>query len=74
MIPQELEDKVFLYLDFETLENTRIIQSYYAKKTTKFKDINDATLNNNLDNMKWLRNNDCPWSRGTLEKLLKMVT
>ena len=64
-MPQELQDKIFLYLDFKTLKNTRAVQSYYVKKTTEFKDINVAAQNGNLDNMKWLLENGCPWGKFT---------
>jgi len=59
-LPQELQDKIYLYLDFETLKKTRTYQSNYVKRITKFNIVNDAAKFGNLDNMKWLKENGCP--------------
>jgi hypothetical protein len=56
-LPIELQDKIFLYLDFKTLKNTRILQSSYVKKTTESKTMFIAAENGNIDNMKWLLDN-----------------
>lgn len=41
-------DKIFLYLDFATLEKTRCYQSEYVKKLTEFPYINCAAEKGNM--------------------------
>lgn len=53
-LPQEILDKVFLYLDWNTLSNTRKIQSDYVKKITEFEHAEIAAFDRNISNMKWL--------------------
>jgi hypothetical protein len=50
-IPQEIEDQIFLYLDFETIEITREFQSDYVKQRTKTYSIKTAAKDGNLDEM-----------------------
>jgi len=57
-LPREIIDKIFLYLDFKTLQNTREIQSDYVKKCTEFDSASIAAFNGNIMNMKWLIYND----------------
>jgi hypothetical protein len=47
-------DNVFLKLSWKDLEETRSLQSDYVKNKTKYNDIEEATSNNNLDNIQWL--------------------
>lgn len=51
----DIEDMIFQYLDFETLEKTRHLQSDYVKMVTQYGHINWAVKNNNLLNAKWLK-------------------
>lgn len=51
-LPQEILDKVFLYLDWKTLTYTRKIQSDYVKKITEFEYAEIAAFNGNIGNMK----------------------
>ena len=37
MIPIEIQDKIFLYFDYENLERTRELQSNYVKDKTNWK-------------------------------------
>ena len=54
MLPQEIQDKIFLYLNFVDLENTREFQSMHVKQITKYNNYIDAILNRNLENIQWL--------------------
>lgn len=65
MLPQEIQDKIFLELgpdDFETLERTRVIQSEYVRQCTQFDNMEEAVKNGNLNNMKWLHSQEDEWS------------
>jgi len=53
-LPQEIIDKIFLYLDFKTLSETREIQSDYIQCVTAWSTLCYAALTGNLTNMKWL--------------------
>jgi hypothetical protein len=53
-LPIELQDKIFLCLDFETLDNSRIFQSTFVKNVTKYDNINDAARYGTLEGIKWL--------------------
>lgn len=53
-LPQELEDQIFLYLDFKDLEATRPLQSEYVKRITKYQTLNEAIENKNDDCLKYL--------------------
>lgn len=53
-LPIELQDKIFLSLDFETLEKYRHIQSEYVKEITKYNNYVDAAVDKNLNSVKWL--------------------
>lgn len=57
-LPIEIQDKIFLYLDYESLQNTRDFQSEYVLSKTKFCTYREAILDNNLENIKWLYNKD----------------
>jgi hypothetical protein len=67
VLPQEIIDKIFLELDYENLEETRAIQSEYVQKCTEYFNITDASKNGNLENMKWLKEQGCPWNDYTFE-------
>ena len=65
MLPTEIQDKIFLYLSWRELENSREIQSPYVKDHTKFGTLIDVIENinvntgkaaeyNGLNNIKWL--------------------
>lgn len=58
MLPVEIKDKIFLYLDpwsdFETLDCCRELQSSYIRHLTQFNDINKAAQIGNVANMKYL--------------------
>lgn len=60
-LPQEIQDKILLKLDWETLERSRDLQSEYVKNRTQFKTITEAALHGNLENMKWLKSIGCHW-------------
>ena len=51
----DIENIIFQYLDFETLEKTRHLQSDYVKMVTKYGTILSAIANNNIANLKWLK-------------------
>ena len=55
MLPQEIQDKIFLYLDYNTLEKTRVLQSDYVKKITRYDNYIDAV--NDSTDRKWINNN-----------------
>ncbi len=59
-LPQELQDIIFLYLDFSTLEKCREIQSEFVKSTTMYNNLEDAAKNDNLKNTKWLKDQGYP--------------
>jgi hypothetical protein len=61
-LPQELQDQIFLWLDYETLCETRAFQSRHIKKCTQFSNYRDAIQNNNILNMEWLLERGRPWS------------
>jgi ankyrin repeat protein len=58
MLPIEIQDKIFLYFDYENLERTRELQSQYVKDRTKYDNLPDVIRNSNCDkfinNVKWL--------------------
>ena len=56
MLPQEIQDKIFLLTDFKTLENTRVLQSKYVQNCTHFDNYYQAIYNHNVENVKWLYN------------------
>ena len=64
-LPNEINDKIFLYLDFESLEKTRIFQSNYVKKVTQYETLLEAVRNGNLDNIKHLCKKDHVWDKYT---------
>ncbi len=62
VLPQELIDKIFLYLDYDTLVNCRELQSEFVKSTTHYANLEDAARNGNLKALKWLKKQGCPWN------------
>jgi hypothetical protein len=52
--PQEIQDKIFLHCDFETLGKTRCLQSAYVKEYTQFDNFEDAIVAENLKNLLYL--------------------
>jgi hypothetical protein len=54
ILPIEIQDKIFLYLDFETLTKSRIFQSTYIQSVTKYNSLKDAARYGNLECIKWL--------------------
>ncbi len=65
LLPQELLDKIFLYLDYDTLVNCREIQSEFVKSTTLYSNFNDAIKGNNLKALKWLKEQGYTWDWNT---------
>ena len=61
LLPQELQDKIFLYLDYKTLKNCRELQSEFVKCITQYNNFVDAAKNKNLKNMKWLKDQGVLW-------------
>ena len=57
-LPQEIIEKILNYSDFDTIKNTRELQSKYFQNKTKFFNIKDAILDNNYENVVWLLNNN----------------
>ena len=53
--PEEIRERIFLWLNHKDLERTRCYQSKYIKEITKYKSIREAKKNNNLKNENWLR-------------------
>jgi hypothetical protein len=53
-LPYELQDIIFLECDIETLKRTRVAQSQYVKNITEYDDVDEAALNGNFQNLKWL--------------------
>ena len=66
-LPQEIQDKIFLEVDFETLKRTRELQSNYINKVTMYDSIREAAKYGNLENMKWLKEQGCPWDSYTFK-------
>ena len=58
ILPQSIKDEIFLWLnpcfDFETLENTRFLQSKYVQICTQFNNYTQAIENHNIENVKYL--------------------
>jgi hypothetical protein len=71
LLPQELLDKIFLYLDYDTLVNCREIQSEFVKSTTHYNCCKDAAINGNLKALKWLKEQGCPWNENTFGVAVK---
>jgi hypothetical protein len=65
LLPQELQDKIFLYLDYDTLKNCRELQSDFVKFTTQYSNYNDAIEGDNLKALKWLKEKGDTWNRYT---------
>ena len=58
-IPQEIQDMIFLQFgpygsDYETLKNTRVLQSEYVRNVTRFDKYEDV-----ISNSKDFRNMNC---------------
>ena len=68
---QEIIDKILLFTDYECLKKTRELQSEYVKKCTEYNYIHIAAENGNLDNMKWLKEQGCPWDESTFDYAAK---
>ncbi|KAJ3317390.1 hypothetical protein HDV06_001658, partial [Boothiomyces sp. JEL0866] len=64
-LPTEILDKIWLLSDEETLKSTRELQNEYVKKITESFSMYDAARNGNLENMRWLKENNCPWGEET---------
>lgn len=56
---QEIQDIIFLNLDYISLDKTRELQSDYIKKVTQRGEISKVALDGNLENMKWLKEQGC---------------
>lgn len=67
ILPQEIQDKIFLELDYKTLEISRELQSEYIKHLTEYNSIEKAVDNGNLENTRWLKEQGCPWSSKVFE-------
>lgn len=58
-LPVELKDKIFEYVDYNTLCNTRPLQSEYIQHKTRYKSYFTCIKNGgSLDNLKWIYEND----------------
>ena len=65
-LPGEIRDNIFLYLEWETLNNTRELQSKYVKYATECNNYRDATNYRNLENIKWIfKYTKYPWDNVT---------
>lgn len=60
-LPQEIQDDIFLLLDFETLERFRPLQSDYVKNITECGTFLDAAEFGTIENIKWLLYNKYPY-------------
>lgn len=56
-LPTEIWDNIFLYLDYDTLERYRSLQSNYIKRLTQFNSLILAAKHGNIENIKWLFKN-----------------
>ena len=74
ILPVELQDKIFLYCDFNTLKKTRELQSKYIKDLTKFDNYTDAIRAKNLDCMKMLYRSGFDIPGSSIKELLKTGT
>jgi hypothetical protein len=54
VLPQELQDKIFMYLDYSTLVECRELQSPFVHKWTEFDTLDKAVKNGNTNNVKYL--------------------
>ncbi len=54
VLPQELQDKIFLYLDYSTLVDCKELQSPFVQKYTEFDTLYEAVKNGNTNNVKYL--------------------
>ena len=55
-LPKEVIDRIFLWLPWNILENTREIQSKYVKDISKYETMSEAIIYKNLRNIEWLLN------------------
>ena len=53
-LPSEINDRIFLCLDWSELVNIREIQSDYVKQITKYNGLINTLENGNFDNIKWV--------------------
>ena len=54
-LPDDIWNLIFLnYCDFDSLVNSRVLQTKYVKECTESNDIIDAIKGSNLKNMKWI--------------------
>ncbi len=51
VLPQELQDKIFMYLDYSTLVDCRELQSSFVQKCTEFDTLYEAVKNGNTYNV-----------------------
>ena len=51
VLPQELQDKIFMYLDSDSLKVTRELQSSFVQKYTEFDTLEEAVENGNTANV-----------------------
>ena len=56
-LPEEINDKIFLAMDWYELEKIREIQSDYVKQTTRYRMIYNAMPHINLNNIRWIYGN-----------------
>lgn len=54
-LPIEIQDCIWLYLDYNMLESFRKYQTDYVKNKTRYKSLLMAKQNNNLPNIIWLK-------------------
>jgi hypothetical protein len=54
VLPQELQDKIFMYLDYSTLVECRDFQSPFIQKYSEFSTLEEAVENGNTANVTWL--------------------
>ena len=64
-IPLPVIESILLETDYNTLQNTRELQSEYLRKKTQHNTYKDSIKNNNLINMKWLHDNGRLWEHWT---------
>ena len=58
-LPDDIWNLIFLeYCDFDSLENTRFLQTEFVKECTEWDSINMAIYASNLKNMKWIYQRD----------------
>lgn len=54
ILPQEIQDKIFMLMDYKDIKETIELQSDYVKRCTEYSSIDEAVKSGNLYCIKYL--------------------